>query len=149
MKVDDRILEAAFTRLPKHRYPEPDEDDAIVDFDAGPHDIVVLGHARNGDSRHHFAPEEVRLGSDGDQETLSVTMRITRNEAEDQLILTGPTVYYYRLRVAFDGPLPEEYEITHLDEDGDAQFEVKEMLMVDSETYLEAYDDRRADRDER
>ncbi|WP_435358100.1 hypothetical protein [Haloarchaeobius sp. DFWS5] len=129
MDNGDGIVRTEFTQFPKHVHPVPESDWATVDFVAGPCPVVVIGQAQNGDSRHRFAPGEIRVESRGDDQRLHVTMQIFRDEREGQLVLSGPSVYYYRLVVEFPNRVPNEYVIRHLDEHGDEQYRTFESYM--------------------
>lgn len=135
METDDGIARVEFLdAVPKHRWPEPETDDATVDFDAEDGQIVVLGRVRNGDSRHELVPDDLTLETD-QRGTLEVTVRIHEDDQESDLVVGNTETFHYRLLVEFEGSIPGEYVVRHLDENGDRQFEVKEVLMVDPEGY--------------
>ncbi|WP_267639311.1 hypothetical protein [Haloarchaeobius amylolyticus] len=128
MTDSEGVVRTEFDRLPKHIHPAPTADSATVDLFAGPRQVVVLGHVRNGDSRHDLVAEDVRVERAGADRHLHVTLRIERTDAE--LVTTGPAVHAYRLLVEFSDTVPNEYHITHLDQNGEVQFETMEALMV-------------------
>ncbi|WP_439026178.1 hypothetical protein [Haloarchaeobius sp. DT45] len=132
MSDNGGIVRTEFELLPKHIHPAPENDSASVDFFAGSRQVTVIGYVLNGDSRHRLVLEDVRVERTGEDRHLRVTLRIERTEPE--LVTTGPEVHAYRLLVEFPDQLPNEYHITHLDENSDEQFETMEALMVDPAT---------------
>jgi hypothetical protein len=135
METDDGIAQVEFLdAVPKHRWPEPESDEATVDFDAEAGQIVVLGVVKNGDSRHDLVCDDLTLKTD-QRGTLEVTVRIDEDDPESNLVMGYTEAFHYRLLVEFDEALPGEYVVRHVDETGDQQFEVQEVLMVDPEGY--------------
>lgn len=150
MESNNRIARTEFTRLPKHVHPEPDIDWASVDFVAGPHQIAVVGFVRFGPSGgldHDLSlcdvklesDDEVRLESGNSHEKLHVEMCVTKEEHELTLAVVRTGVHY-RVLVEFTDKIPNEYSISHIDENGDTQFEVFEAVMDDPYEYQEEED---------
>ncbi|MFC7139622.1 hypothetical protein ACFQMA_07190 [Halosimplex aquaticum] len=135
MEIDDGIARVEFLdAVPKHRWPESETDDATIDFDAGEGRIVVLGRVKNGDLRHDLVCDSLALQTD-QRGTLEVTIRIDEDDQDSDLVMGNTETFHYRLLVEFDDALPGEYVVRHLDENGDQQFEIKEILMVDPTDY--------------
>lgn len=134
MGTHTRLVEVAFSRPAKVAVPPPTEDWAGVDFYPDDDRIVVLGYVRNGDSRHRFAPERVELDASGSDETLRVEVAIIDRSSADQLILGQNPGYAYRIEAAFDARIPEYYEITQFDADGNEQFGVTDVFLPEQRT---------------
>ncbi|WP_436926868.1 hypothetical protein [Halosimplex amylolyticum] len=135
METDDGIARVEFLdAVPKHRWPEPETDSATVDFDAGEGQVVVLGVVKNGDSRHELVCDSLTLQTD-QRGTLEATVRIDEDDQDSEIVMGYTEAFHYRLVVEFDDAVPGEYVVRHLDENGDPQFEVQEVLMVEPEGY--------------
>lgn len=137
MEVADRV-EAEFTLVNKRpMYPSEVEDLATVDFDAGLHQVVILGYVNNegGDSRHELRLDEVRIDEDEPVglDSLTVTLRVHKRDSAE--VLTGRTYFPYRLHLEIEPPLPQRYVITHVNEHDQKRFEVNELFMSDLDQY--------------
>ncbi|WP_265108917.1 hypothetical protein [Halosolutus halophilus] len=106
MAESTNIVQKSFELQKKNSFPKDERDYAVVDFYPDEDRVVILGCLVNGNSLHQLSLEDLSL--------------------ENELVMTGSSLYLYRLVVEFANGIPEVFEIEHYDVDGDQQYRVLE-----------------------